>query len=149
MLNLTLYVNIKWTKDLLAFFVLLFFFYIIDIYINFKQVKSVLMLDLFQLLYSPDVNWWTGVVWIIVMFLSAIWTVILTAPIHTWVWIPGESKQYSNNKLVLMIDLLFVTSNISRENSLKRSVRDASRSIFTLRSPEIHQIENPSSCHGV
>ncbi len=26
------------------------------------------MLDLFQLLSSPDVNWWTGVLWIIVMF---------------------------------------------------------------------------------
>ncbi len=25
---------------------------------------------------------WTGVVWINVMFLSAVWTVILTAPIH-------------------------------------------------------------------
>ncbi len=35
-----------------------------------------------QLLSSPDVNWWTGVVWIIVMFLSAVWTLILTAPIH-------------------------------------------------------------------
>ncbi len=29
-----------------------------------------------------DVNWWTGVVWIIVMFLSAVWNIILTAPIH-------------------------------------------------------------------
>ncbi len=33
-----------------------------------------------------SVNWWTGVVWItcglIVMFLSAVWTLILTAPIH-------------------------------------------------------------------
>ncbi len=33
-------------------------------------VINVLMLDLFQLLSSPDDNWWTGVVWIIVMFLS-------------------------------------------------------------------------------
>ncbi len=31
---------------------------------------------------SQDINWWTGVVWIIVMFLSAVWTLILTAPIH-------------------------------------------------------------------
>ncbi len=31
---------------------------------------------------SQDVNWWTGVVWIIVMFLSAVWILILTAPIH-------------------------------------------------------------------
>ncbi len=28
---------------------------------------------------SQDVNWWTGVMWIIVMFLSAVWTLILTA----------------------------------------------------------------------
>ncbi len=28
------------------------------------------MMDLFQLLSSPHVNWWTGAVWIIVMFLS-------------------------------------------------------------------------------
>ncbi len=42
-------------------------------------VKNVLMLDLFHLLSSPDVNWWTGVVWIIVMFYQ---TLILTAPIH-------------------------------------------------------------------
>ncbi len=27
-------------------------------------VKNILMLDLFQLLSSQDVNWWTGVVWI-------------------------------------------------------------------------------------
>ncbi len=27
-------------------------------------VKNILMLDLFHLLSSPDVNWWTGVVWI-------------------------------------------------------------------------------------
>ncbi len=44
------------------------------------EVKIVLMLDLFQLLSSPDV--WTGVVCIIVMFLSSVWTLILTAPIH-------------------------------------------------------------------
>ncbi len=34
------------------------------------EIKNVLMLDLFHLLSSPDVNWWTGVLWIIVMFLS-------------------------------------------------------------------------------
>ncbi len=32
-----------------------------------------------QLLCSQDINCWTGVVWIIVMLLSAL---ILTAPIH-------------------------------------------------------------------
>ncbi len=43
-------------------------------------------MDLFltnmQHLTSQDVNWRTGVMWIIVMFLSAVWTLILTAPIH-------------------------------------------------------------------
>ncbi len=31
---------------------------------------------------SHDINWWSGVVWIIVMFLSGVWILILTAPIH-------------------------------------------------------------------
>ncbi len=31
---------------------------------------------------SQDINWWAEVVWIIVMFLLAVWTLILTAPIH-------------------------------------------------------------------
>ncbi len=35
-----------------------------------------------QLFTSQDVNWWTEVMWIIVMFLSAVWTLIPTAPIH-------------------------------------------------------------------
>ncbi len=35
-----------------------------------------------QLLTLRKVNWWTGVVWISVMFLSAVWALILTAPIH-------------------------------------------------------------------
>ncbi len=43
-------------------------------------------MDLFltnmHLFTSQYINWWTGVVWIIVMFLSAVWTLILTAPIH-------------------------------------------------------------------
>ncbi len=62
--------------------------WIID-YFGQKQqfkVKNALMMDLFltnmQLLASQDIKWWTGVVWIIVMFLSAVWTLILTAPIH-------------------------------------------------------------------
>ncbi len=57
----------------------------------------ILMMDLFlthtHLLSSQDVNWWTGVVWIIVMFLWLLFwrhpftaehplTLILTAPIH-------------------------------------------------------------------
>ncbi len=44
------------------------------------------MMDLFvtdmQFFTSQDIKWWTGVVWIIMMLLSAVWTLILTAPIH-------------------------------------------------------------------
>ncbi len=51
------------------------------------KFKKAIMMDLFiqtQLFTSQDVKWWTGVdyLWIIVMFLSAVWTLILTAPIH-------------------------------------------------------------------
>ncbi len=49
------------------------------------EVKKVLMMDLFQLLSSQDgLMDWSGVdyLWIIVIFLSAVWTLILTAPIH-------------------------------------------------------------------
>ncbi len=48
---------------------------------HWRKVLLLIILAM-QLLSSPDVNWWTGVVWIIVMFLSAVWTLILTAPIH-------------------------------------------------------------------
>ncbi len=40
------------------------------------------MMDLFFCFTSQDVDWSTEDVWIIVMFLSAVWTLILTAPIH-------------------------------------------------------------------
>ncbi len=63
------------------------------LYVSWKQwfvVQNALMMDMFhantQFFASQDVNWWTGVcvdyLWIIVMFLSAVWTLILTAPIH-------------------------------------------------------------------
>ncbi len=35
-----------------------------------------------QLFISQDINWWTGVMLIIVMVLSTVWTLVLTAPIH-------------------------------------------------------------------
>ncbi len=47
-----------------------------------KNVSMDLFLTKLQLFTSQDINWWTGVVWIIVMFLSAVLTLILTAPIH-------------------------------------------------------------------
>ncbi len=63
------------------------------------------MMDLFltnmQLFASQDINWWTGLVWIIVMFLSAVWTLILTAPIHCRGSI-GEQVILNFSKSVLM-----------------------------------------------
>ncbi len=60
-----------------------------SVIMDYRLFWSVFMMDLFltntQLFASQDVNWWTGVMdylWIIVMFLSAVWTLILTAPIH-------------------------------------------------------------------
>ncbi len=55
------------------------------------------MLDLFltnmQLFASQDINTLTGFVWIILMFLSAVWTLILTAPIHCRASIAEEVMQ--------------------------------------------------------
>ncbi len=58
-----------------------------DVYFSQKQwfeVKNNLRMDLFltNMFINTYINWWTGEVWIIVMFLSAVWTLILTAPIH-------------------------------------------------------------------
>ncbi len=43
-------------------------------------------MDLFltnnQRLASQCVNRWTGVLWVTVMFVAAVWTLILMAPIH-------------------------------------------------------------------
>ncbi len=62
------------------------------------------MVDLFltntQLFASQDINLWTGVVvWITLdkMFLSTVWTLILTAPIHYSGW---------KNKLIYILDSL-------------------------------------------
>ncbi len=49
------------------------------IFICSYKVINVLMKDWLtnmQLLASQDINWWTGVVWVIVVFLSAVWTLI-------------------------------------------------------------------------
>ncbi len=71
-------------------------------------VKNILMLDLFHLLSSPDVNWWSGVVWIIVIFLSAVWTLILTAPIHCRGCNATFLQIWWRNKLFLISDGLRV-----------------------------------------
>ncbi len=51
-------------------------------------VKNILMLDLFHLSSSPDVNWWTGVVW---WFYQ---TLVLTAPIHFHWWDSGAETHF-------------------------------------------------------
>ncbi len=57
----------------------------------FKSGFNTLIMDLFltNMHTSKDVKWWTVVVWIIPKFLSAVWALILTAPIrcrriHWW-----------------------------------------------------------------
>ncbi len=79
-------------------------YYGYNLYLWF-EVKNTLMMDLFlinmQLFISQDINWWTGVVWIIVIFLSAVWTLILTAPIHCR-WSIGEQEMLNFYKSVLM-----------------------------------------------
>ncbi len=50
-----------------------------------------------QLFTSPDINWWTRVSWIIVMFLSAVWTLILTAPIHIHCWASDANLHFSKS----------------------------------------------------
>ncbi len=63
-----------------------------------------------QLFTSQDINWWTGVVWIIV-FLSAVWTLILTAPIHCRASIAEQATQcyISPNVFGWTIPLIFDT----------------------------------------
>ncbi len=57
------------------------------------------------LLSSPDVNWWTGVVWIIVMFLSAVWThsdgTHSLQSIHWW---DTDAMLWWRNKLIYILD---------------------------------------------
>ncbi len=69
----------------------------------FIWVKNVLMLGLFQFLSSPDVNWWTGVLWCFYQ------TLILTAPIHCRASIaethfskPDEETNSSTSQMICM-----------------------------------------------
>ncbi len=68
-----------------------------------KNVLMNLFLTNIQLYTSQAANCWAGVVWIIVMFLSAIWTLILTAPIRCRGSIGCNAKflQVWRNKLIL------------------------------------------------
>ncbi len=53
-----------------------------------------------QLLSSQGINCSTGVVCIIVMFLSAVWTFILTAPIHCRACIAETLMHFSKSVLM-------------------------------------------------
>ncbi len=79
-----------------------------DSYFSWKrwsEVKNISM-ELFltnSLLFTFQyIKWWTGVVWIIVMLLSAVWTLILTAPIHCR-WFIGEQVMEYNRNAFLQI----------------------------------------------
>lgn len=42
-----------------------------------EQTETILIMDLFitiMQLFPLQVNWWNGIMWIILMFVSAIWT---------------------------------------------------------------------------
>ncbi len=63
--------------------------WIMDLYYCLKRQFKFKMFKLWicfftktELFTLQDIIWWTGVVWIIVMFLSAVWTLSLTASIH-------------------------------------------------------------------
>ncbi len=77
----------------------------------FKFSKTILHLvdssypkHLFEL---QDIQWCNGVVWIIVMFLSAIWTLILTAPINCREFI---QTCLDDEKLIYILDGLRVST---------------------------------------
>ncbi len=70
-------------------------------------------------------NRWTGVVWIIVMFLSVVWTQILTAPIHcrgsiaeqVMFWCSSPNLFWWRNKhLLLILDGLRLHNNRSNDD---------------------------------
>ncbi len=70
--------NRRWTSSLEE--VLL---WITDSYFIWKRFKNALIMNLCLTNLQPfHFTRWTGVVLIIVLFLSAVWTLILTAPIH-------------------------------------------------------------------
>ncbi len=67
--------------------------------------KKLFVVSYKQLFTSQDINWWTGVdfLWIIVRFLSAVWTLILTAPIHC----RGSSLQICYDKKTTSVNFHF------------------------------------------
>ncbi len=83
-----------------------------DLKQEFKLFYSVLFLKNMRLLSSQDINRWTGVLWIIVMSLSDVWTLILTAPIHCSGSIDEEVMEsyispnllWWRNKLIYILD---------------------------------------------
>ncbi len=83
-----------------------------------KNVLMYLFITNMQLFDSQDINWWNGVfnyLWIIDMFLSAVWTLILTAPIHWRGSFGGQGNAKLKkknvqwrNKLIYILNDLFL-----------------------------------------
>ncbi len=71
-------------------------------------VKNILMLYLFQLLSSPDVNWWTGVLWIIMMSL-----IRLSFWRHPFTWIKSQyDLKHSSLSLAALYSYWMRTSDL-------------------------------------
>ncbi len=105
--------------------------WIMDSFFGQKQfeVKNVLM-DLSQLLSSPDVNWWTGVVWIICgllwcfyqLFGLSFWRHPFTAehPLLSKWWNDTFLQIWWRNKLILILNDLRVRTYSATKKMYKR-----------------------------
>ncbi len=121
--NPTVKHKMRWSSAALLFSIEKAILWINDSYFSRKQrfeVKNVLVMDLFQLLSSPDVNWWTGVVWITCgllwcfyqLFGLSFWRHPFTAK-HPLLrhWCRDTFLQtWSRNKLILILDGLRVST---------------------------------------
>ncbi len=90
-------------------------------------------MDLFltntQLLASEDINWWSGVVWIIVMFLSAVWTLILTAPIHCRASI-GEQVMESFQQIFIFWWTIPLTGHDNYQTNISQLIEIGQSNLF-------------------
>ncbi len=92
-----------------------------NLYFGQKQHFDVKM----QLVTSQDIIWWTvDYLWIIVMFPSAVWTFILTAPIHCRRLI-GEQVMLVNIDKVGKWTMPSVLKSVQIFNSMYSSVYSA------------------------
>ncbi len=88
-----------------------------------KSDSTILMMVLFLTNTPFHFTRWTGAVWIIVMFLSAVWTLILMAPIHCsrsiseqvmqFKMYPDEETNSSASITLYCVDQLFFVTSCS------------------------------------